>query len=61
MLKNITNTLQRSYFAIIVIMLITLQSCDLIGGIFEAGMWTGVIIIVLVVLLIIYIISRFRK
>jgi len=38
-----------------------LTSCELAGDIFEAGMWVGVIIVVAVIALIIWIISRFRK
>ncbi|MGZ5255966.1 MAG: hypothetical protein ACXWCT_16275 [Flavitalea sp.] len=40
---------------------ISLSSCEVVGGIFKAGMWTGFIIIVVVVALIIWLISRFRK
>jgi hypothetical protein len=39
----------------------TLGGCDLIGGIFKAGMWVGVIGIVAVIALIGYVISRFRR
>lgn len=35
-----------------------LTSCEAIEGIFKAGMWTGVIIVVAVVALIIWIISK---
>jgi len=39
----------------------TLTSCEAIGDIFQAGMAVGVIVVVLVVGLIIWLISRFRK
>jgi hypothetical protein len=39
----------------------SLSSCEIVGGIFKAGVWTGFIIIVVVVALIIWLISRFRK
>ncbi len=42
-------------------MLITVQSCSLIGDIFQTGMWTGIIIVVIVVALIIFIIAKIRK
>ena len=35
-----------------------LQSCDLVGGIFKAGIWTGVIAIILGIAIIIYIIVK---
>jgi hypothetical protein len=37
----------------------TLSSCEAIGGIFKAGVWTGVIAIVVIVALVIWILSRF--
>ena len=39
----------------------TLSSCSAIGGIFKAGMWTGIIAIAIVVFIILYFISRSRK
>jgi hypothetical protein len=44
-----------------VFLAVTVTSCQVIGDIFKAGMWTAVIIIVLVVLIIGWIISRFRR
>ena len=38
-----------------------LSGCEVIGDIFKAGMWTMLIIIVLVVALIFWIIRKFRK
>lgn len=35
-----------------------LTSCDLIQGIFNAGIWTGIIIVVVILALIIWIIAR---
>ncbi|MCA5004231.1 hypothetical protein [Sphingobacterium bovistauri] len=36
-----------------------LSSCEVIGGIFKAGVWSGIIIVVIVVALIIWLISKF--
>ncbi|WP_169305068.1 hypothetical protein [Pedobacter cryotolerans] len=36
----------------------TLTSCDLITGIFEAGVWAGAIVVVLVLALVIWLISK---
>lgn len=44
--------------ALIALLSTTLASCELVKGIFKAGMWTGVIIVVLVLALIIWLISR---
>lgn len=35
-----------------------LSSCELVGDIFKAGMWTGVIAVVLVVVLIIWVLKK---
>lgn len=36
----------------------TLSSCEAIGSIFKAGVWTGVIIIVAIIALVIFLISK---
>ncbi len=38
-----------------------LSSCSTIEGIFEAGMWTGVIVVVGIIALIVFIILRFFR
>ncbi len=55
------NRLSFSLIAFLAFFTITLSSCEAIGGIFKAGIWTGVIGIALVVFLVIYLISRSRK
>lgn len=40
---------------------LSLTSCDLIEGIFKAGMGVGIFIVVAILAVIIYIISRFKK
>jgi len=44
--------------SLIALLCTTLTSCELIGDIFKAGMWTGVIIVVLVIALVIWLISK---
>ena len=39
-------------------LLVTFSSCELIGDIFKAGVWSGVILVVVVVGLIIFILAR---
>ena len=41
--------------------MIFLPGCEVIGGIFKAGVWSGVIIVVLVLALIVFVISRLTK
>lgn len=46
-------------FATILSVITLLSSCEVIGGIFKAGMWSGIIIVVIVIALIIWLISKF--
>jgi cytosine/uracil/thiamine/allantoin permease len=39
-------------------LLVTTTSCEAIAGIFKAGMWTGIVVVVLVIGLIIWLVSR---
>ncbi len=56
--------MKKNYGALItmLVLIITfMSSCQVIGDIFKAGMWSMFIIIIVVVALIFWIISRFRK
>ncbi len=44
--------------AIVAFLTTTLASCSLIEGIFKAGVWSGVIIVVVILALIIWLISK---
>ena len=39
----------------------TLSGCEIIGGIFKAGVWVGVLIVAVIVGLVIFLISKSRK
>ena len=39
----------------------TLSSCDAIAGIFKAGVWVGIVIVVVIVAIIFWLISKGRK
>ena len=43
------------------LMLLTLTGCEAIGDIFSAGVYTGLAIVVLVVIIIVWIVARLRK
>ena len=45
-------------FALLVISTMTLAGCEVIGDIFEAGVWVGVILVVLVVGLVAWVFSK---
>jgi hypothetical protein len=42
-------------------MAMTLSSCEVVGGIFKAGFWTAIILIVLVVVIILWLVNRGRR
>ena len=37
------------------------SGCDIVGGIFKAGLWVGAIIVVLIVVLIFWIVGKLRR
>ena len=39
----------------------TLSSCEVVGGIFKAGFWSAIILIVVVVALILWLVGRGRR
>lgn len=39
----------------------TLSSCEAIGGIFKAGIWVGIFVVVLVVGIILWVVSKARN
>lgn len=45
----------------IVLISIVLPGCQAIGDIFKAGVWSGIIIVVLIIALILYFINRGRN
>ena len=38
-----------------------LSSCEVIGGIFKAGVWVGVLIVVVIIALIIWLVTRSKS
>lgn len=44
--------------AIIALLSTTLTSCEIIEGIFKAGLWAGVIIVVVILALIIWLVAK---
>ena len=56
--KSIPKT---TLYIIALIATIILPGCEVIGGIFKAGVFVGVIIVILIIGIIFFIISKFRK
>lgn len=44
--------------AILSVLLLGLSSCELIGDIFKAGMWVGIIIVVGIIALVLFLIRK---
>ncbi len=49
------------FLTALLVLMVSLSSCEAIAGIFKAGMWSGIIIVVLVVALILWLLGRSRK
>lgn len=49
------------YLSMLIMFSISLSSCEAIGSIFKAGMWVGIIGIVLVVLIVIWLINKVKN
>ena len=52
--------MRKLYSSTAILVITLLSSCDLIGGIFKAGAYTGIIVVVIVIALVIWLISKFR-
>ena len=46
---------------ILVVLAVSTAGCDLVEGIFKAGVWVGVIAVIAVVLLLVFIVSKLRR
>lgn len=51
----------RQMAVLMALMVVTLSSCEAIAGIFKAGLWVGVIIVVVIVAIIFWLINKARK
>ncbi|WP_165958117.1 hypothetical protein [Segetibacter sp. 3557_3] len=47
--------------SVLVMAVLSLTSCEAIGGIFQAGMWMGVIIVVIIIVLVLWLINKARR
>lgn len=51
----------QSIYILLSASLLLLSGCEIVGGIFKAGVWSGVLIVVAVIALIIYLVTRGKK
>lgn len=52
--------MKKLYIPVLLLLITTLNSCEVIGGIFKAGAVVGVIAVIVVIAVIIWLISLFR-
>jgi hypothetical protein len=50
---------QRVAIGMLCLAMLSLSSCQVVGTIFKAGMWWGIIMVVIVIAVIIWLISKF--
>jgi hypothetical protein len=48
-------------YCLLLFMMMTLAGCELVGDIFSAGVYTGIFIVILVVVVIIWLVTRMGK
>jgi hypothetical protein len=45
-------------FVLLFLFAVVLTGCEVIGGIFKAGVWTGVLLVILVIGIIVWLLTR---
>jgi hypothetical protein len=50
--------MKKAVITLLILSLLTFTACEIVGGIFKAGVWTGIIFVVLIIALIFYLITR---
>ena len=46
---------------LVLLLAVTASGCEVIAGIFKAGVWVGAIVVVLIVVLVLWIVGKARK
>jgi hypothetical protein len=49
------------YTTLLLLLTLSLSSCELVGDIFKAGVWVGVLIVVGIIALVVFLIGKARK
>ena len=47
--------------ALLVFLGVSLAGCEVVGGIFKAGIWVGAIGVILVVVLLVFVVGKFKR
>jgi len=52
---------QFSFAALFLLLLTTISGCELVGDIFKAGVWVGVLAVVFVIVMVVWLIGKARR
>ena len=50
-----------SLLTLLMILAVSSAGCDVVGGIFKAGMWVGIIMIAVILMVIFWIVGKMRR
>lgn len=50
-----------AWLSLLAVLFFSMSSCEVVGDIFKAGAWSALILVAIVVVVVIWLISKFRK
>ena len=53
--------MKHNSFLLLLLVLLSLTGCEVIGGIFKAGVWVGILLVVLVLVGLFWIVGKLRR
>ena len=53
-------TLRAARLVLLLLLLVPLAACEIVGGIFKAGVWVGVILVAVLVIAIMWVVTKVR-
>jgi hypothetical protein len=59
--KDMLNTGILARLALLVFLGMSLAACEAIGGIFKAGIWVGALGVILVVVVLVFVVGKFKR
>jgi hypothetical protein len=59
--KDMLSSSSLARIALLVFLGVTLAGCEVVGGIFKAGIWVGGIAVILIVVLLVIVAGKFKR
>jgi hypothetical protein len=59
--QNLMYKTKLNLLPLLLVLILSLDSCQAIGAIFKAGVWVGIVIVVIVLVIIFWLIRKFSK